>query len=402
MLDDVVMVSGKYDKNVKIILNQLDVTVMGQVITGRVETIEDYLKDRAHLLMFIGLPGLFQPTNESRGTLYSHGKVLMNFPLFYFNTEKASSSDRPSIFIKIIIQFLNGFLAFFRFKSRSHIFIGIGALPGLMGLLLKKIGLIKHNIFYSIDKPFPISLSAKLYRNLNDYLAKHSDIIWNISMNMMTQNSNEKSLLVPLGYSSKKMMTNSINEIEEKTIVFVGTLSENQGVQLLIEAMPNILKRIPDIKVRIIGSGPYESCLKEQIVNANLSDHFIFHGFVKNEDDMMRIVSKSAIGIAPYMSTYGDNAVTTDSGKPKLYLFCGVPVIITNGPSIAAEIDRNKAGKIIRYNLDDLVEAVIFLLDETKLPVYKNNAFRLAKRYTSEQIFDRTFTASIKILHKII
>jgi glycosyltransferase involved in cell wall biosynthesis len=55
-------------------------------------------------------------------------------------------------------------------------------------------------------------------------------------------------------------------------IVSVGRLERYKGHHRVIEAMPAVLAKLPDCKLRVIGSGPYEPDLHQLVERLELAD----------------------------------------------------------------------------------------------------------------------------------
>ncbi|MBI5022803.1 MAG: glycosyltransferase family 4 protein [Candidatus Magasanikbacteria bacterium] len=62
------------------------------------------------------------------------------------------------------------------------------------------------------------------------------------------------------------------NDIE-KIILSVGRLVKRKGFDKVIDVMPRLLKRVPDLKYVIIGNGPEIAALQNQIAELGLSDN---------------------------------------------------------------------------------------------------------------------------------
>jgi hypothetical protein len=56
-------------------LSNTDILLVGQLVTSRTETVEDYVKGRARSLTVIGITSPFATENVSRCTLYENGKL---------------------------------------------------------------------------------------------------------------------------------------------------------------------------------------------------------------------------------------------------------------------------------------------------------------------------------------
>ncbi len=394
------------------LLANRDVLIAGQLITSRTETLEDYLKSRVRTLAVVGIAGAFAAENVARCSLYEHGALVRQFPLPSVRIRQMAWYKQPLLFVVFASWAFAILSAVVRLRRRFDIFVGISIFSAFLGLLLRRLGYVRRVIYYCLDYyPMPAHwnlnrLIVVAFRILDRWCARSADMVWNLSPRIAEARmrfgglppDRYRYLVVPLGYSSGLMRSHCFEEIEPSTIVFVGTLSPNQGLQLLVEAMPVITAQVPGVKVRIIGDGPFSQGLRRLVAESSQEDHFVFHGFVREESEMLDIISRCAIGVAPWISTAEDNSLYADPGKPKLYAFCGLPTIITNGPAVASEIHNRKAGIAINYDRDELAQAVITLLKNPQtLEEYRRNAAAFARDYTSERLFDLAFEQILSV-----
>lgn len=63
-------------------------------------------------------------------------------------------------------------------------------------------------------------------------------------------------------------------------IGFIGSFYAYEGLDLLLEALPGILARRPDVRVLLVGGGPEEAAIKAQALRLGLSDKVVFAGRV--------------------------------------------------------------------------------------------------------------------------
>jgi glycosyltransferase involved in cell wall biosynthesis len=84
----------------------------------------------------------------------------------------------------------------------------------------------------------------------------------------------------------------------------------------------------------------------------------------------------------------------SEPGKVKLLVADGFQVVITNVSKIAHEIDREKCGIMIRYERQELVEAIVKLLkNEDLLKTHRRNVPKLARKYSYDRIFAKALSA---------
>ncbi len=67
-------------------------------------------------------------------------------------------------------------------------------------------------------------------------------------------------------------------------LLSVGRLSTEKGHDVIIKALDILVnqRRVQNIRWHILGSGPLEPALKQSAKELNLTEHILFHGFVKN------------------------------------------------------------------------------------------------------------------------
>lgn len=70
-----------------------------------------------------------------------------------------------------------------------------------------------------------------------------------------------------------------------KTVVgFIGSFYAYEGLDLLLAALPEIIARMPDARVLLVGGGPQESALKALAQKLELGDRVVFAGRVPHAD----------------------------------------------------------------------------------------------------------------------
>ena len=69
-----------------------------------------------------------------------------------------------------------------------------------------------------------------------------------------------------------------------RVLGFIGSFYAYEGLDLLLRALPEIVKRAPDVKVLLTGGGPQEAQLKALAAQLQLTDRVIFTGRVPHAD----------------------------------------------------------------------------------------------------------------------
>jgi 1,2-diacylglycerol 3-alpha-glucosyltransferase len=65
---------------------------------------------------------------------------------------------------------------------------------------------------------------------------------------------------------------------ETPVILSLGRLAKEKSIDVIIKAMPDLLKKMPDAKLLIVGDGPGRASLEELVSELNINDYVIFAG----------------------------------------------------------------------------------------------------------------------------
>lgn len=382
-------------------LETWNVLISGLVLTSRTETIEDYLRTRVARLGVVGLAGAFHKAAQGRYTEYQDGQPTVEIPLRGMQVPNANSLMGYCRLVMAFGWYVVNILQQGWRRRPWDVFVGISCFSALTGVILKKTGAVRRLIYYSIDYyPTPpkwgfARLLVWAFRWADRICVRNSDMVWHITHRIAEARATLGGLNaeryphieMPLSYRQSLMRRFPLGSMERWTIGFVGSLTESQGVQLLIAALPELVRRVPELKVRIIGRGPYARELETLVEQSGHKDRVIFHGFIQDEEEVLNLLAHCAVAVAPWTQTTDNNILYADPGKPKLYLCLGVPCVITRGPDIAERVERAGAGRAVDYQVDELVTALESLLkDDGVLQQARDKAYELGHEFVSEKI----------------
>jgi len=196
----------------------------------------------------------------------------------------------------------------------------------------------------------------------------------------------------PIGIWYERFEEGRSSKPEKNCLIFMGHILKKQGVQHVIDAVPEIIKEISDFKFRIIGGGEYLDELKKQAERLKVSKYIDFTGYVESHKDVERLMNTGSLAIAMY-DKYDESGKLSytyyaDPGKLKSYLASGLPILLTDVSHNAKEIEEKKCGQIIEQDAKSIAKAVIELMkDEKTLKEYRKNAINYAKQFDWETIF---------------
>lgn len=381
-------------------------------IGGPALAIKDYLKNKVKRLTCVWQPLPISDTLSVVTEIYEENKLVKAWKLPVINWPFGRKKVISFIYIALKIRDIFSVPYFvLRSNCRYDYFIGIEALNALTGVLLRKMGIVKRVIYYNFDygevrfKNKPLNL---LFHFLDKLAINYADSTWYFSEQVISARKKRgilkkdklsSQLVVPIGINFSKTKFLPVDLIDRKRIVYLGTLYWTQGVQLIIESLPDILKMDKDIKLVVIGSGILERGLKHMVKEKNLDGYVKFTGIIPDEE-VEKILSGSGIGVAPYFPDPHSTRIGSDPTKPKIYLSCGLPVVITRVPPIAEEIEKNKLGIAINYNKEELIAAIERLINDFYFyEECRKNIVNFIYKYDWEIVLGNAFKALYNMNH---
>lgn len=364
-----------------------------ELVYGAPQALREYLEIKnAELILFIS-----HPLQDSTGISYieisdrNQRKILFQ------------SSGNKFLILSYFFQLLKTVYWGLKYGNNYDIYIGVNPLNALAVIILKLLKKNRFVIYYTIDFS-PIRFNSKIlnyiYHFLDNFCVRCADEIWNVSRQIGEgrislhgkKKHHKKQIIVPIGVWFNNVQRRPIHEINRYQILFVGNLLEKQGVQNIIQAIPRIALKIPEIKLIIIGGGEFENELKKLVNSIGIRQYVDFLGWVKDRNELDTIMSKSAIAVATYCSEISSYTKYADPTKIKDYLSAGLPIIMTNVSHNANELELRGCAVIVDENIQSIEMAVIELMrNEFKFINMRNSAVSFIKNYDWNIIFDNTF-----------
>jgi len=387
------------NNTIPILINKSAVIVCHDAMFGPPHELRDYLLQHGiRRLLFIGHPNKTLKGNDITSSYfekYSDGKMV----------EKHINPvvELPEYIGYVRDSFYTIFWTIIHMGRSTDYFIGLGNLNAFIGLLLRVIG-VTNKVFYYVIDYIPNRFSNKLinyfYRWIDQVSALYSDITWNYSKRMIVERNNswkrkfKNQLVVPNGIHVNTNLYKNCKSVKYHELIYLGAIKKEQGIDIVIRALPTIQKSIHDVKLTIIGKGYYVDELKKLASELRISKIVKFYGYVKDPKDADLLVSQYGLGVAMYDSK-SSYVIYTEPGKVKRYLACGVPVIMTNISPIAKDIEKNKCGIICPYSVQSFSEKVIsFFKKRNTIALYRRNALKYVLPFDWDKIFTNAFSES--------
>lgn len=144
------------------------------------------------------------------------------------------------------------------------------------------------------------------------------------------------------------------------TILYLGRLKKYKSTDLLLKALPLIMKKVSDVRLVIVGEGDYKSELQNLTRNLGLENRVIFTGFV---DEKTKVEWFHRAWVSVYPSIKEGWGLTNIEANA-----CGTPAIASNVPGLRESVLPGKTGFLFEYgNIQDLADKIIRIIIDKEL-----------------------------------
>lgn len=140
--------------------------------------------------------------------------------------------------------------------------------------------------------------------------------------------------------------------VKEKIVTFLGRITYQKGPEYFIEAAAKVLKRYPDVRFVMAGSGDLFNRSVRRVAQLKIATRFHFTGFLRGSD-VQKMFSCSDVYVMPSVSEpFGIS--------PLEAMRAGVPTIISRQSGVAEVL--NHSIKVNYWDTDALADAIYALL----------------------------------------
>jgi len=367
--------------------------------TGPAQEFRDYLLKNNCTFTYTELPLFNSDRNFARTISYKNRKIL----------KKQDGVGLPKL--ELLYHFRDFITIIFEHAHKYDMAFGFDNLSAFSLLILKKVGFIQKVVFVTVDYS-PVRFGNPVlnffYHWVDKYCCYNADVIWNSSARMNGARAKfhnidiakiRPCLVVDDGNPFASHKIKPYGSVDKYRLVYMGHLRKSQGVEMLLKVFYELHAWNSKVTLSILGDGELLENLKENVAKSKMSDYVFFSGYLKNHEDILRHLRKCYLAFALYEDDVNSFSKYSAVGKPKIYLGCGVPVLITDVPEIAKKIDDAGAGRIVSYNKGRIVESAKELISgKNKYLRMRENAIRFARENTWDGVFAAAIAKTSKIM----
>ena len=251
---------------------------------------------------------------------------------------------------------------------------GAAAPLGLLSAGLKRAGVLRtvalthgHEVWWA--KVFPFKLLLRRIGSTVDVLTYLGEFTRKAISKGLSEKAQRAMVKIAPGIDVDHFIPTDASELrktlglsDKKVIVSVGRLVHRKGQDYLIEAMPEILKSVPQAQLLLVGEGPYREHLEKLVTQHKLERSVTFIGRIQYKE-LPTYICAGDIFAMPSRSRLMGLEV---EGLGIVYLeasACGLPVLAGNSGGAPDAVVHNETGLVVNgTDAQDIAAAAVELL----------------------------------------
>lgn len=246
------------------------------------------------------------------------------------------------------------------------------------------VGILHHIHGNSLYKEIPFPLAYYIIKKEKQIPTYYKKIP------IFTVSKSTSSELRDLGFPKNKVeiLHNAINhslfdKIESKKsktplLVYIGRIKKYKNIEKVIDTIPYLKEKIPNIKLVIGGSGDHLEALKKYVVKLNLEQYVKFKGFLSEENKAKLFGKAWAFVTMAEKEGWGITVIEANAMKTL--------AIGSNVPGLRDSIKNNETGFLVpltdSIKLSKKIESLF--LDTNKLNEISKNAYSWSQEFSWE------------------
>jgi phosphatidylinositol alpha-1,6-mannosyltransferase len=255
---------------------------------------------------------------------------------------------------------------------------GAAAPLGLLSASMKRAGVEKtvalthgHEVWWA--KVFPFNLAMRRIASIVDTLTYLGDFTQSAISRSISKKSSQAMVRIAPGIDvehfspvDSSKLRKELNLEGKKVIVSVGRLVHRKGQDHLIQSLPEIVKRVPEAHLLMVGKGPYLDHLAKLVAVNKLENHVSFIGRIQYAE-LPQFICAGDVFAMPSRSRFGGLEV---EGLGIVYLeasACGLPVIAGESGGAPDAVIEGVTGLVVDgTNNTEITDAIVSLLNDSE------------------------------------
>ena len=229
------------------------------------------------------------------------------------------------------------------------------------GIAAKRVSgkpLVVHMHATSFDRSSSDNIDTRVYEIERTGMAAADRVIAvsNLTRNIIIEKYNIPAERVVTVHNAVRFVDNDKDlperGVTDKIVTFLGRITFQKGPDYFVEAAAKVLKRVPNVRFVMAGSGDMMNHVIRRVARLGIADRFHFTGFLKG-DDVHKMFQLSDVYIMPSVSEpFGIS--------PLEAMRSNVPTIISHQSGVAEVLDY--AVKVNYWDVDAMADSIYGLI----------------------------------------
>ena len=269
-------------------------------------------------------------------------------------------SDRKAIRIELWQRLKKSKTTIFHFHDPELIWIGIKAKLILRKKVIYDIhenvcATIMHKMWLNQIQKYLYSIAYKLLEYIIGFIFDH----FILSVDLFKSPRSSDTTIIFNYPIIPETMNNHSKDID---LLYLGAVTEERGIFLIIEAVETLVKKYPNLKVEVVGSIPplIKPRIGDEIKEKNLNDVIFMRGFI-DYNSASDYIKRSRIGLCLLLPT--KNYINSYPTKLFDYMTAGIPIVGSDFGYLGKIINEAQCGYAVDpKNIDEIVSVIKKLL----------------------------------------
>jgi glycosyltransferase involved in cell wall biosynthesis len=248
--------------------------------------------------------------------------------------------------------------------------IGFNNLAAGRGLAQRAAGRAGKVVYWAVDfvpDRFGRGVITRAYDRLDALCCKRVDLRVELSEAALQGRNDRHGFIAteiapahvaPVGAWLTRLPVAAEDAWRRRRVIFLGHLVPRQGVDRLIEAFSILVSRGVEFEAEIAGRGPSENGLRAAVSKAGLDGRVRFVGFLSDHRDVEAFVAGGSVAVAPYNTDVNSFTRFADPSKLRSYTAAGLPIVLTDVPPNAGELERDAGAKVVPFTAEGLAGGI--------------------------------------------
>ena len=285
-----------------------------------------------------------------------------------------------------LLMYFKRLIVIFKMIKKAEVVIASGKFPlwvvAFYSLVIrKKYIAIAHGTEVNFSSPL---LKSSIYKSLGRF--RHIIAVSNYTKSLIDHLNLNNLVVIPNGYNPEKWNVSLDDEIKIKgspTLITVGNVTERKGQLNVINHIPKLLEKYPNIHYHCVGIPTEKEQFLDIVKAYKIEDHITFHGRLSDHDLKSCLANSDLFVMLSSVTESGD---VEGFGIAILEANAlGIPAIGAANCGIEDAISNFKSGILVSYDsCDEFTKAIQTIMEN--YDDYSKNALSWAESHKWNQI----------------